>query len=182
MGRRTKRIKVGHSSSRLTDLSQLPVTSEGARSIQPFPGDFPTEVWLEVHLCSRHVFSCTKQRGRFWRRLNYGTYSRFTGHQKHCKNYSSGQCASNFGRTPYTTFIISTYLVSRDLRVGIWLCSSYTRLVKYDSNRLTLVMTDAQLVDVRSPRYDTGSPPMGSRCPDMYIMCLQTRNVSVRRT
>jgi len=50
MGRRTKRVKVCHSSSQLTDPSQFPrpVTSEGAPSIQPFPGDFLTEVWLEI--------------------------------------------------------------------------------------------------------------------------------------
>ena len=50
MGRRAKRVKVGHSSSRLTKVSQPLVASEGAPSYQPFPSDFPTEVWLEVHL------------------------------------------------------------------------------------------------------------------------------------
>ncbi|KAF9792865.1 hypothetical protein BJ322DRAFT_1031773 [Thelephora terrestris] len=45
MGRRIKRVKVGHSSSRLTDLPQLPVAHS---SILPFPGDFSTEVWLEI--------------------------------------------------------------------------------------------------------------------------------------
>ena len=49
MGRRAKRVKVGHSSSRLTKVSQ-PLVAEGTPSAQPFPGDFPTEVWLEVHL------------------------------------------------------------------------------------------------------------------------------------
>jgi len=48
MGGRTKRVKFGHSSSRLTESSRLSVASEGAPSIKPFPSDFPTEVWLEV--------------------------------------------------------------------------------------------------------------------------------------
>jgi hypothetical protein len=49
MGRRTKRAKVNHSSSQLTELSELSVSSEGAPSVLSFPSDFPTEVWLEVH-------------------------------------------------------------------------------------------------------------------------------------
>lgn len=57
MGRRTKRVKVDHSSSRLAEMSQLSAVSEGAPSIQPFPSDFPTEVWLEVHLRFSPVFS-----------------------------------------------------------------------------------------------------------------------------
>lgn len=140
MGRRTKRVKVCHSSSHLTDLSQFPSTFEGVPLVQPFPSDFPTEVWLEVHLCFSPAFPCAKQHDRFWRRLNYGTYFRFTGHQKPYRNYSSGQCALTFGRPPYDVFIISTYPVSRDLRAGILLCFSYTRLVKYDSVYLTPAM------------------------------------------
>jgi len=48
MGRRTKRTKVGHSSSRSTESLQSSVATEVAPSILPFPSDFPTEVWLEV--------------------------------------------------------------------------------------------------------------------------------------
>lgn len=48
MGRRAKRVKVGHSSSQLADLSQLSATPRSDPLIQPFPGDFPTEVWLEI--------------------------------------------------------------------------------------------------------------------------------------
>ncbi|KAF9652944.1 hypothetical protein BDM02DRAFT_3183278 [Thelephora ganbajun] len=48
MGGRTKRVKADHPPSQLTEVSQLSVAPEGAPSIQPFPSDFPTEVWLEI--------------------------------------------------------------------------------------------------------------------------------------
>ena len=133
MRRRTKRVKVGHSSCQLTNSPQFPIAPGGAPSIQPFPGDFPTEVWLEVHLCSSPALPCSNQCGRFWRRLNYGTYSRCTGHQRPYRNYSSGQCVSTFGRKPFDVFTISTYLASWDLRVGNWLYCSCTHLVKCGS-------------------------------------------------
>lgn len=55
MGRRTKRVKVDHSSSQLS-MSRSSVASEGAPSVQPFPSDFPTEVWLEVYSCPSSVY------------------------------------------------------------------------------------------------------------------------------
>ena len=60
MGRRTKRVKVDHSSSQLTEASRLSATSESSLSVQPFPTDFPTEVWLEVHLRASSAFSSHK--------------------------------------------------------------------------------------------------------------------------
>jgi len=48
MGRRTKRVKVDHSSSQLTELPKSSAASVRTPSILPFPSDFPTEVWLEI--------------------------------------------------------------------------------------------------------------------------------------
>jgi len=80
---------------------------------------------------------------------------------------------------PCDTFITSTYLVLWGQRVGIWLCSFYTHLVKYGLLHLLRAMADTELVDVWSQGYDTGSSPMGGRRPGMWLLCLQTRNVSI---
>ena len=82
------------------------------------------------------------KRYRYWRRSNYGTFSRFIGHRKPCGRYSSGQCASTFGKMPCDAFTISTYLVLQSRRVGIWLCFFYTHLVKYAPWHLTRSIAD----------------------------------------
>lgn len=125
---RTKRVKISHSPPQLT---RLPVTSGKASSIQPFPGDFPTEVWLEVHPCSCSGFPSANQPNRFWRGSNYGICSRCIGPRKPCRHCSNGECVSIYGRMPYDAFTTSTYLVSQDPRVGTWPYSSYIHPARY---------------------------------------------------